>query len=253
VRIGTNRWIGKVTKFVDLTLRTVSIVVGAFARADPTKFPSMIEPYVAGLQKGWMLPFVLIATPLAFWASSKTNRGKMDKVHGLLDQLRDHTFRNQNFDNEQNGRVTLFKHHRYSFRRWPIRGGWLVPVERSGESTRNTNAIFRAPDDGEESEGVAGRAWSKRANVYVGALPNLRRSPTEDQFNEYAEKSFVSVERLRKKPPQACSLFGIPIEVDQKRWGVIVIDSTHPSIQQRCAKDCMRQLAPILSIFLRGA
>lgn len=252
MQIGNNQWIGRVTKYTDLLLRWVSVTVGAFAKADPANFPAAIAPYITTLQKGWILPFVLIATPIAFWARNKTDRSKLAAVHGLLDQVCDHTFKNDKFDHEQNRRVTLFKYHKFTWRRWPFFGGWLIPIERSGESTRNTNAIFRAPDDGEKCEGVAGRAWSKRSNVYVSNLPNLRNSPTDIQYKEYAEQSFVSVDKLRRKPPQACSLLGIPIEVGQRRWGVIVVDSVLPQIPQKATKTCLKQIVPTLSSYLRG-
>lgn len=233
-------------------MRWVSITVGAFSKADPTKFNPLLAPYITSLQKGWVLPAVLITAPIVFWARNKTDRSKLTAIHDLLDQVCHHTFKNQKFDHEQNRRVTLFKYHKFTFRRWPFFGGWLMPIERSGESTRRTGAIFHAPDDGEKCEGVAGRAWSKRSNVYVPSLPNLRKNPTDAQFREYAEKSFVAVDKLRCKPPQACSLLGIPIEVGQKRWGVIVVDSVLPEIQHKITKSCMKQIAPTLSSYLRG-
>lgn len=252
MRLGKLKWIGIVFRYFDWLMRTLSLLVGAFSKADPARFPEFLQAGIGYLQKGWILPAVLITTPAAVWLRNKTDRSKLDSIHALLDQFCDHTFKNQKFDHEQNRRVTLFKYQYFTIRRWPCFGGWLIPIERSGEFTRNTTAIFRAPDDGEKCEGVAGRVWSKGTTVYVPNLPNLRSSPSEIQFSDYAEKSFVSVKKLKKKPPQACSLFGIRIEVKQKPWGVIVIDSVNQSIPHDSFRRCFKLTAPTLSSYLRG-
>lgn len=120
--------------------------------------------------------------------------------------------------------------------------------------TRNTQAIFRAPDDGELCEGVGGRAWSKKKSIYVPGLPDLRsKTVTESDFTTYAEKSFCSVARLKSgRPPQSRSLLGIPVEVRNKPWGVVVIDCTKEGIPENVAKSTFTLLAPTLSSTLKG-
>lgn len=252
MQIGNHRWIGKVFYVLDILMRWISLFIGAFSKANPSKFPEFFGSFLKSIQEGWVLPAVLILTPAAVWARHRTDKSRLEAVHELLDQICENTFANQDFEHEQNRRVTLFKFKKFNWRTWPFFGGWLIPIERSGDHTRYTSAIFRAPDDGKNCEGIAGRAWSKRANVYVQDLPNLRKNPTDEQMSEYAAKTFVKVESLRKKPPQACSLFGVPIEVGQKRWGVIVIDSVNTTIPCKAAKSCLKQIAPTLSSYLKG-
>lgn len=252
VQIGSTSWVGTAARLFDQSMRWLSVVVGAFAKVNPDKFHTTLTPYIKALQAGWLVPAVLITTPMAVWLRHRTDKSRLVAAHGLLDQICDHSFKNESFDHEQHRRVTLFKYRWATWRRWPFFGGWLIPIERSGTLTRNTNAIFRAPDDGEKCEGVAGRAWSKQAKVYVPNLPDLRRSPSEVQFIDYAAKSFVDAARLKSKPPQARSLLGIPVEVGQKRWGVIVIDSVRETIPHKGVNNCFKLIAPTLSGYLKG-
>lgn len=253
MQIGRGRWVGSVFKWADRVIRSVSVVVGAFAKATPEKFPEVIAGYVRALQQGWIVPFLLIVGPAIIWTRHKTDRSKLVAVHALLDQMCDNTFRNEKFELDQHRRVTLFRHAWFCWRRYPFFGGWLIPIERSGIQTRKTDAIFRAPDDGEKCEGVAGRAWGRKHKVFVPGLPSLRANEVTDlDFQEYAEKSFCSEKRLRKKPPQARCLLGIPIDAGNQKWGVIVIDSVNPNFSQKSAQEVFNKLAPTMSSYLKG-
>ena len=253
MHIGRDRWLGTVFKWLDRAVRGGSIIVGGFRTAKPEKFPELMAPFIDYIQEGWVIPTFLIGGPAVIYFRHKTDKSKLEAVHSLLDQICEDAFKNQSFELDQHRRVTLFQHRRFCWRRWPFFGGWLIPIERSGNHTRKTNAIFYAPDDGESSEGVAGRAWSRRKNVLVEALPDLRsKKVTDEDFLKYAEKSFCKANKLRRKPPQARSLLGIPIDVGNKMWGVIVFDSVNEGIPKRAAEGVFNKLAPTMTSYLKG-
>jgi len=253
--IGRGRWVGGLFKWADRGTRTASVVAGSLSKADPARFHDSLIPALTTIQKGWVIPTILLVAPTVIWLRHRFDRSKLEAVHGLLDQIREETFKNEKFELEQHARVTLFKHVWFCWRRWPFFGGWLVPLERSGFATRRTDAIFLAPDDGEKCEGVAGRAWSRRAKVYVNTLPDLRSTdplPTDADFESYARKSFCCSKKLRRKPPQARSLCGVPIEVGNQRWGVLVVDSVNETLSHQTAQTIFKQLAPTMSSYLKG-
>lgn len=251
VRIGGQSPFGPVFKLAEPVLAVLSMVVAAMSRARPENYPEWLSKPIDWVQTGWLLPAVLVATPLATVGRKMTDRSKHRLVKGLLDEICRQTFNNEAFEHEQHRRVTLFKHRNFCWRRWPFFGGFLVPIERSGESTRKTGSIFHAPDDGEDCTGVAGRVWSKRNYVYVKQLPDLKRNCDDASVSEYAEKTFMNARGLKRRPPQARALFGIPVDVGHSRWGVIVIDTVNTEIRTKSAKMIFKKLASPLSSFLK--
>jgi hypothetical protein len=255
--IGRGSWVGILFRYLDLGVRWLSVAAGACLKTDPDKLPAFVAPvfgpFVRLVQQGWMIPAILIGAPVILWLRSYFDRRRAAWVHELLDTLRDHTFTGQQFEHEQNRRVTLFRYRWFNWRRWPFFGGWLIPYERSGHQTRKTDAIFYAPDDGEKAEGVAGRAWSRKRKVYVPGLPGLREpSVSDEDFEKYSREAFCSEKRLRNKPPQARSLCGVPVEVGNKQWGVIVVDSVLDGFRHQKFEDRFRLMAPTLSRLLAG-
>jgi hypothetical protein len=114
-----------------------------------------------------------------------------------------------------------------------------VPYARSGHTTQKIQSVFRAPDDADKAEGIAGKTWITSKVVSVTGLPDLssselRRNPhqRENCITEYAEKTNVNrrwiEERLSTRRPIARSYCGIPVEVGSEMWGVIVLDSQNP-------------------------
>jgi len=81
-------------------------------------------------------------------------------------------------------------------------------------------------------EGVAGFAFATNARITKENLPDVSpsASPTEEELLEYANSTFVDVEWLRRERSTARSLYGIPVRVDGKPWGAIVVDSREKSI-----------------------
>ncbi len=129
-------------------------------------------------------------------------------------------------------RATLFRATRLWFR---FRKSWfpiqlwpwsrvLVPVLRSGHLTQKCKSWFRIPDDG-NCEGIAGLAYSQ-GQVWASNLPDVSGAAvSEEDLKRYAQETAVSLDRLRESKPRARSFFGIRIEANDEKWGVVVLDS----------------------------
>lgn len=175
----------------------------------------------------------------------KHSGGKWHKTHTqfILDQIQTKAFSRFRDDIDDHHRVTLFKYKLKVFRPrkqwwWVITKchnpnvGWLVPYLRSGYTSKETNVCFMCPDDGSKAEGVAGQSWSKNSTYVVDNLPHIRQESGVNQRNKYKRRTHVEDEylnhKLSKQQQIPRSIGAIPIEVNGKRWGVIVFDSVDP-------------------------
>lgn len=140
-----------------------------------------------------------------------------DTIHQLLNDLQSYIFKDRKSDELHHHRLTIFRYNK--------RRGILYPVARSGHTTQKTKTIFRAPDDADKSEGVAGKTWASRKIVSVSNLPDVSGNCSESDIRKYSEKTNVSQEWLEENKPKCRSLCGVPIENNGIIWGVIVLDS----------------------------
>lgn len=244
-----------VLKWVDRGVSFSAVILGSLAKVKADDIWPVLQPAIAHIQSGMYIPAALIGAPLVAKLRRSNSNARLDDVHSLLDQLRDTAFKNETPELEQHRRVTLFRHRKFAWC-WPFFGGILVPVERSGTSTRKTKAFFRAPDDGENCEGVAGRVWGKHNAVQVSRLPDLKNNRTDANITEYSENSFIPERRTReylsKNKTLPRSLLGMPIEVNNKMWGVLVFDSTGEEVRKRQATEIFGKLSPTLVGYLKG-
>lgn len=221
---------------VESVAAIVSVSAAAALRADPKQLRgtwALFAPWLFWVQnRAWIL---IVAATLSLVVAGVFRRvvgppWVWAAIHRQLDLFQEYAFSDQVGDMLHDHRVTLFKHVRWRWclKKWPW-SGWLVPVERSGHTTRRTSAAFRAPDDANRAEGVAGAAWASRSAVPVVDLPDLSGAPTADNLRAYADRTFVPIEWVedyrRRGRPLAQSFVGIPVEVTGKRWGVLVLDS----------------------------
>jgi len=214
-----------------LTYAALGMVGGAKLAAPSAAGP--FQPLLAYLQgvSWWAMPVIYISN-VGFQAGSKAISPPWvwDTVRAVLDQLRVHAFKPAQGELMQSNRVTLFKYvrWRWSLCEWPW-SGWLVPVERSGYTTRRTDTAFLAPDDGDRAEGVAGRAWASGGVVSKSNLPSVTADSPVAEQQRYAEETYISLETLKRrlaaKKSVALSLTAFPVEVKNRVWGVIVFDS----------------------------
>lgn len=118
--------------------------------------------------------FILaVATTGKSWLG---NRWAKESLQAFLNDFRKVAFRNGAKGAEFHDQVTLFKYKKWLWcpllwkRRKPW-SGWLVPVMRSGHTTKNTSTVFWAPQDyPDKAEGVAGVAWAQNGVVTVNNL-----------------------------------------------------------------------------------
>jgi hypothetical protein len=160
-------------------------------------------------------------------------------VKHILDEMRDHAFKNVPNGPNFHYRVTLFRHVKgpcwkaACSLRWPF-GGWLVPFARSGYLTQKISVCFRAPDQGDNAEGIAGQAFAQDLTLLVEKLPDVSTNACSDtQLKNYARLTFVDLDWLRTEQSTARALIGIPIKVKGEPWGVIVVDSRATEIPDR--------------------
>ena len=248
-----SRWLSRSTQ-------TGGVAYAAVLKADLSAFAAgaskVFGPGVEFLQSqsGWLTPLLLVAVPISAWAHSKIKDPALwSDVHDSLNQIRKEVFRDEPAAHQQYHRVTLFKHVNWycSFRNWPWNGGWLVPVERSGHTTRRTHAVFRAPDDGELAHGIAGQVWSSMQTVYVPNLPDLRADSSPTNIASYSDMTFDNRKNL--SACRARSLLGMHVEVKGKPWGVLVLDSVSTQIDKTLAEQIFTSIAPSLANILRRA
>lgn len=208
-------------------------------------WPAAAARAMAWLQENsfflWLtLGFVSI---LGWWFRRRGDPWVWDKLQILLDDFQRVAYRDFAADIRDHHRVTLFRHQKWHWRFrtcmtrgiWPWKpgrypwSGWLVPVLRSGITSQNTRAVFLAPDDANSAEGVAGRAWGSNRILVVDDLPRITSTSGRTQVTRYARRTFCPEEIVRdymgrgKDLPR--SIGAIPIEVNNKMWGVLVLDS----------------------------
>ena len=177
--------------------------------------------------------FIVVFANAALWISYSLKKYfgyplAWDTVKVLLEEFRDDVFEGATNLTANHDRVTLFmkKDWRWRWGIWPMRD-WLCAVERTGHMTRSRRKWFRACDNGVNFEGVAGATWCTGQTILKESLT----IPTDHSGVEsYARDTFVSTDyvrrQMKKGAPLARSLCGLIVEVDNKPWGVIVIDSS---------------------------
>ena len=187
----------------------------------------------------WIIPISMIIALVAQYARSHIGSPETwVLVQYILDQYRDEMFGKDNEtkeDPQHFHRVTLYKatRWRWALVRWPG-SEWVVPVARSGSTTKTKIPCFRASrNDPNAAEGVAGQTWARVSRLVPAfELPDLNMEhPNQADIETYARKTFVSNEwvrrqiRKQKRGPQARALLGIPVEAKGNSWGVLVVDS----------------------------
>lgn len=129
-------------------------------------------------------------------------------------------------------RITLYKYvgWRWAFCVFPFTG-WMVPIARTGHTTISWRiprfcTPVASPDN---AQGVAGQVYVQKKIIPVYDLPDLNTDTSDGAYKDYATRGFVTVEWLKKRQSHTSrALLGVPIEVKNKPWGALVIDSRKP-------------------------
>ena len=251
------RWLksASVNRTLILVRRGANVVAAAVAAVQPS---TSEHPWILFFREwGWLL--VLSSLTLGTWGCTWLLRIWGDPkllavLDDVLDQFRDGVFEDVRGDHAHH-RVTLFQHRRclLGFSMWPC-SGWLVPVARSGHTSQKTKTRFRAPDDPQKTEGIAGRAWASiNKTAFAANLPDLESVSSREAIAEWANLTNVSEKWVRKRNTHARSLMGFRVEKPNgKPWGVLVIDSRNPSLDKTRATTEFRNHGKVLSRIVEG-
>jgi hypothetical protein len=184
--------------------------------------------------------YIVIIANVILWVAHvlkkySGNPWAWDTVKVLLEEFRGNVFHGHPSLDVHLDRVTLFKK---LDKRWHCgclpSFDWLCAVERTGHMNRRKRKWFRAKDDGMVFDGVAGATWRSGQTTLKEGLPLLNRHSNSTAIESYARQTFVDDSYVRKRlgkgAPLPRSLCGIIVEVENKPWGVIVIDSQHEKL-----------------------
>lgn len=160
-------------------------------------------------------------------------------VGSLLTAYRDLVFEDlKNVDPtafEYSHRVTLFKFCPNLFSR---NKGTLLAVERSGEFHRDSSVSFKIDfNNPDEAEGISGKAFCSSGQIKAFNLPDITSELDSNTVGEsislYAKRTNVARDWILKERPKSRSIVGLRIEISEKYWGVIVIDSRNEEIPDK--------------------
>lgn len=239
-------------------------IFGASLRTDAEKWKEWgIEPLIIKCQENAVvaLPVLsILVAVLQFLLKWSESPRVWNAVHGIMDEFRDSVVAEKSGRPEHELRVTLYKKvffHPHIGLRWR---GWIVAVERSGESTRSGVSSFRASQNRPaEAEGIAGRAWAEN-RVSVINLPRIDPDkPEKTMVREYARLGCTSEQWVKKwlqshpgqRPPT--SICAIPVSVKGRRWGVLVLDTCTDLQYDEIFTKNFSMVAGILGKLLSGA
>ena len=252
---GTGLVLFAIIQPMDESLKNLSIVGDLIASLRPFSRPAVVA-FGAGVVLFKYLAH-LIGPPWV-WAA----------IHAIFDEVRERAFRYKEGEPVHHHRVTLFEHVHF-WRIWRLWlclwqwkvgrfpwSGWLIPSARSGHTTKSCSTRFLAPDDADRAEGVVGQAWATNSQILVDKLPEVSESSSSTVIAEYATRTFVTPDwvkdRLGKPLPR--SLCGVPIEVEGRIWGVLVLDSrAEDGIKSQKVTDLVDFVGIVLRHLLRRA
>ncbi len=240
---------------------STSIILVASLKADSAKFTQVlgndIGTIITNIQTNawWIVPIIIISVFLIDALRTRVGSQKDWKIiQIILKEYREKIFTADDLnDDPHHHRVTLFKKVDFylCFKQWPW-SGWLIPVARTGHTTRTSSNIFRVPDSTVNPEGIAGKTWIRDGMYNVYNLPDLHANPTEDNFQTYADDTFCSKDLVSKRIFGQRSYCGFPVEVNGNQWGVIVIDSYNSILRTRVLKQRYDTIIKTLDEALEG-
>ncbi|WP_216906814.1 hypothetical protein [Synechococcus sp. CCY 0621] len=113
---------------------------------------------------------------------------------------------------------------------------YFVPIARSGTVTKNTRSIFRFSDHPNDMEGVVGQAWCMNGRwVEIKDVPTPHPTMTDKEKQDYFNLVRVPVDKAIEMNYNAKAYAAISIELNGKRWGVLILDSTNTVIPKNNA------------------
>lgn len=195
---------------------------------------------------------VLLATLIRYFRRQITDPEDHERLQDLLTHLHKQMFPNEP---DERSRITLFKFHRFQFKRrpwWPRSGGWLVAIKRSGDMHQDFDkARFQVGVELTDTCGIAGKAWCEIADAMVMGLPDVHSGhPAEKTFRRYAKLTHMSVDSVMERHPRSRSFYGMKIRAKKKKWGVVLVDSSEPQLDEVRIVQVFRSTEGVLSHYV---
>lgn len=234
-------------RFISAASVFLAGLVGALLKTKAEKW-GILHQYISWIQEeAWWLLIALAVVAAGTGMLTKWIGPPWlwDSIRRTLNRIREEAFAGIDGEQIHHHRVTLFR-RKWSLAPVPWRcwywpwgpwrvpwSGWMVSVARSGHTTQQCWSVFLAPEeDADNSEGVVGLVWTTKKVQVLPPLPSIQSTATEEEIAEYAKMALMPVDiiryRVRKGTTCPRSLCGIPVEVDNKIWGVLVLDSRRP-------------------------
>ena len=250
---GLSVWLYRCARYGSIGYVVIVVAIGAFVHVyefEAARFPviSSIQCSLKSILTGLTIAagFVLAS---AEWICNWIGKPSFWKRLGhILTDLQQEIFGVVEGAVEDHHRVTLYKRRQWClpwfgicgarlFSPWGKtpsgrfngpRAGWMCPIVRSGMLS-NGKTKFLARTD-EDSWGVAGTAFFQQNRLFeVENLPALKRESKDADFADYSKRAYAPkhwiVSRVRSGHPCARSFRALVMEVDKKKWGVLMIDS----------------------------
>lgn len=193
-------------------LIVVATIYGGILLFDPKEWPTLGRAIPWMEEKKALVPLATFLSAAAKVAADKVGpRWIHEVLQDILDSLRDSCFAQQVKAHSavHHHRVTVFRRcccwrpccwlrKINRKRRWPWTG-WLVPIARSGHTTKLTRTVFCVPDDADNAEGIAGQTWAQKQIVDSGPLPLPKDASDTEAIEEYALGGYVSAEWVKER------------------------------------------------------
>jgi hypothetical protein len=268
------KWVGPFLTIMTLSAICCSAAITESYATPATAWSGWESLYgICRRQPWWFLALCLCVPAIAEWTRGRLRNPLITAVaKQLLNAFQAEVFEEIRGDDlrEHLHRVTLFRHIEWFWPRprlWrdvrtrklkfscpgPHRG-WMVPMARSGVTCQRTAAAFRAPDNANNAEGVAGFVWSGMTDWFQQDLPTITTASDQAAIESYAKETKVQPEwvheRLSMGLPLANAYYAIRVSVREQPWGVIVIDSTGGKLPTDRIEQLARPLRRILSTVL---
>jgi hypothetical protein len=266
---------GTAAKIIEMVLLGTSAVLAAMVLVPANQYgayPWLVQ--ILEKAQKWALfiiPISSVAAVFAKWYAGYLGSTRVwEEIHAILDEFQKTALPHSSAKHRH--RVTLFKHVTWTFKikallqifqgRYPWQG-WLIPVDRSGDTSQNPDSLFFAPKNSpDHAMGFAGKVWKERSCQYISNLPEVTRSFAEKKAHKelglYCEQSYSDKWEIKKRilsgKAYARSFWGFAIELsDGTLWGVVVIDSVDSALlgQEEIKEIYMKKTAAVLGVLLK--
>ena len=245
-----------------------SLFCGAVLRVDAAtlaaKFPALVDYYnIIIATSPITLPLATVAVALSAnlkksFIPTEVEESVKSLLDGFVREFADEK------ESDLTHRVTLFRFIEFRpsliFTHFKLPWhGCLVPFERSGEYRLTSSTVLLASKENPDgAQGVAGVVFKKRLCEAINNLPGIDKDSNDQTIERYAKdtncpRKWID-ERREKGAILPRSFWGIPIEVNGKIWGVLLIDSRNECLPKSdLLKRYFGPYGSCLSNLLKGA